>query len=219
MLDIGGWNGCSAKFWREHHPAGGEFEIHVFECDAGNLQDIRTLDREHGLNLIIVPGAAWINDEPVRFYFGKSDGGSLCSTKTTGGVNPDAFVKVPAVDLAAYIRKLLPCDELVIKMNCEGAEYALIKHLHEHGLINKVTGWYVQWHYHKIGMTEDEHNAVKSLVPRCYEWRAQSGDGSFRQYFLQSLADNECGTTHKPPVTVKKQTISEVPYDCKDTQK
>ena len=188
FLDIGAWRGSSAQFWREHHPQGAEFEIHCFECDAANVGILRELDKTKSLGLTIEPAAAWINDKPQRFYYGKNDGGTMFSSKTTGGIDPSKFREVPSIDLAKYIREycLEGVEFLAVKMNCEGAEYPLIRYLNAEGLIDKVDRWYIQWHWKKIGMPEEEHKIVSSMVPEYFQWNLPAGE-TFVSYFLGSL--------------------------------
>lgn len=191
FLDVGGFNGLSSLFWRVVHPCGWDFDIHVFEPSHVNAELIREKNRDKKLGLVLVEKAAWISNEPQRFYYGKQDGGTLISTKKTGGIHPDQFYEVKTVDLSEYIIKNFSgASFLAIKLNCEGAEYALIKHLQERGILPLVNRWYIQWHYKKIGMTQAEHEKVVALVPGWLKWEAQTkGErlGEFVSYFRRNL--------------------------------
>ena len=91
--------------------------------------------------------AAWVHDQGMPYR----DRG-MCSSVTDEGEKV-----VPTFDLAEFIdtyRK--PNDEIILKLDCEGAEYVLIPHLIETGAIHHVStlllevhpphlanGWYV----------------------------------------------------------------------------
>ena len=185
FIDIGGYNGVSAEFFRNNHPEGKDFEIYTFECDERN---IAILKNRPELNINLIEKAAWIYDGEVKYYYGVSDGGTLYPSKSTGNINPSVFVWVPTIDLARFIlSNFNDEDYIVIKMNCEGSEYELIPHLKKYGLINWVDKWYIQWHYQKIGLSEAEHNRISDIIPKWWPWNCQLYAEDFKEVFKQSL--------------------------------
>ena len=158
FLDIGAYDGNDSKWFLENNPEG---KVFAFECDKRNVEAIK----KRGLDIRLIEAAAWIYDGEVEYYYGNPDGGTLLSCKKTGGINPFNYYSVPCIDFAKFMKdNFIKADHITIKMNCEGSEYQLINHIKRTNLIEWVDKWYVDWHYHKIGMKESEHNDIAKLI-------------------------------------------------------
>ena len=156
FIDIGAHKGESCDMLLKHRPG---FEVVCFEPDPRNQKIIK----EKGYPLM--SGAAWMYDGKIKLYTGLPESNSLYSTKTTGGIRKDKFIWVQCFDLAEFIRSnYTKQDHIIIKMNCEGAEYNLIPHLKDNGLLDWIDKWYVQWHWNKIGVSEREHNHISGMI-------------------------------------------------------
>lgn len=187
FLDIGGWNGASAIFFRKYHPQGSEFEIFTFEPDKKNIQTIKSKK----LPITLIEKAAWSRNGKIKFYPGGAmpgSGGTLYSQKTTGNINPKVFYEVEAIDIAEFINKnFIKTDYIILKMNCEGAEYEIIPHLKKMGMIDWIDKWFVQWHYEKLKMSKERHISTASILPEWHEWDCQCHELTFKDKFIKSL--------------------------------
>lgn len=184
FLDIGAWNGSSTSFFRENHPDEKNFEIYMFECDKRNIEKIKNKD----LNAILIEKAAWSSNGIQKYYYGLDDGGTLYSTKITGNINPKNYHEIETIDLAEFITSNFSKDDyIIIKMNCEGAEYEIIPHLQKKNLIEWIDKWYVQWHWHKIKLDKAVHDDIVKLIPKSFSWGAQINSDAFINKFKQSL--------------------------------
>jgi FkbM family methyltransferase len=166
FLDIEAGEGTSVRYFQRLNKG---FEIFSFEPDKRNIHTIQS----RGLKTNLIPAAAWITDGEKRFYPGKEViSGTFYENKKTGGVNKDKFYMVKTVELAGFIRKnFIKEDYIVLKLNCEGAEYDLIPHLKTEGLIPWINTWYVDWHWKKIRMSEERHNEIMRMIPKHKPWR------------------------------------------------
>ena len=181
FIDIGAWDGTSAEFFLRTHPQARSFNIYSFECDKRNIQTII----KKRLPVFLIEGAAWVKNGIAKYYYGNDDGGTLYKSKKTGNINPNNFYEVPCFDIAEFIKtKFIKTDNIIIKLNCEGAEYGIIPHLKKAGLIDWIDKWFVQWHYRKIGMTEADHNNVVKMIPGFCEWNCQCLEQEFKPIFL-----------------------------------
>lgn len=88
-----------------------------------------------GTFVYVMPVAAWTHDGVVGF---KPQG-------TSGHI---AFYAppVPCVDLADLIDLWSSRDEIILKLDAEGAEYPLLEHLIERGADEKLELAIVEWH-------------------------------------------------------------------------
>ena len=181
FIDIGGWTGVSTEFFLKNHPNGKEFKHFIFEPDKRHIE---TLKRK-GLN--VIPAAAGTYDGEVKYYWPISStlaGGSIYSTKQTGGICETRFYKVKSVDIRRFIEQLkdiAKADYIVVKMNCEGAEYEIIPHIKD----LKIDKYYIQWHWDKIGISKAKHDMVAAMIP-WYPWEAQFKSERFRKEFIKT---------------------------------
>lgn len=96
---------------------------------------LRTAIVEDGCKVNLKPEAAWLYDG----FIGYQEQGI---TSYVGEmVGPAA---VPCFDLAKFIRSLE--DEVVLKLDCEGAEAHLLPYLHEDGADALLSLILVEWH-------------------------------------------------------------------------
>lgn len=184
FIDIGGWDGSSSEFFIKNHPNGKSFEVFIFECDKRNIDKIR----KKNLGATLIEKAAWSSAGTQRYYYGKDDGGSLYSAKKTGGLKPNVYYDVKTIDIADFLAELFsPEDNIIMKLNCEGAEYEIIRRLHQMGMLGWIKKWYVQWHWKKIGLSLEEHTEIANMIPGHYGWDCQGRGESFLPTFLKSL--------------------------------
>jgi FkbM family methyltransferase len=81
--------------------------------------------------------AAWTYDGYIGFRKEGDDG-------IRSHVDPQSVAQVPCFDLANFLLGLP--SGVILKMDCEGAEYTLIPHLIETGAIEKVELLLIEWH-------------------------------------------------------------------------
>lgn len=157
FLDCGAWTGASVDYFLKHYPGAKEFKIHSFECLPENLHELRKR------NVTVHNKAVWVSKGFHRFYKGQSESGSLYKEKTTGGVNPNNFIIVRTIDIAQFIKKFKD-DYIVIKLNIEGAEYEVIPHMKDCGVLDLVNEWFIQWHWDKIRLSFEKHNRISQMI-------------------------------------------------------
>ena len=104
---------------------------------------------EKGTHLILSRSAAWTHDGKVGF-----------TVANLGGHVEDGAVQVPCIDLARFILEL-PDDDIILKMDAEGAEYTLIPHLVTKKADLRLDLFMVEWHCEVCGhgIWKDDHPA------------------------------------------------------------
>ncbi len=156
FINVGAHHGDVAVKFIKDNP---NFKLYLFECDRDNIKMLKN----RGFNPI--EKAAWSSNGKIKYYYGKSDGGTLYAGKKTGSINPRRYYEVESIDMAEFMKDNFSKDDyIVMKMNCEGSEYEIIPHLKKHNLLGWVDKWIVDWHWKKIGMDEDQHNRIKEMV-------------------------------------------------------
>jgi len=114
IIDCGGNLGLSAIWFRRQHP---NCRLVVYEADPALVPTLkRNLDHAHLEGVLVRNAAVWTHKGLVRF---------APTGRDTGKLDENGSLQVEAVDLAEQ----LPASVDVLKLDIEGAEYEVLKHL------------------------------------------------------------------------------------------
>jgi len=117
---------------------------------------------ESGTNVVLRREAAWTYDGQVRFMEDGLNGQIGSSEK---------WPLVACIDLARFIRTL-PEGELILKLDAEGAEYELLRHLVRESVDTRLSQVLVEWHYlNDPALVRRRQLIERSLTCPIEEWR------------------------------------------------
>lgn len=153
FVDLGAYVGDSCQRYLAAHAV-----EHAFLFEPNPAIQVSPPDCPYSL----LRAAAWIRDGTAPLYIGRhyaGEGSSLLAEKTTGGLGDP--IEVPTIDFAAWLAPFAGRD-VVIKINVEGAEYALIDHLHARGVLGIPRVIYLSLHNAKVGRTEADDERIRS---------------------------------------------------------
>jgi FkbM family methyltransferase len=136
------------------------FEIHTFE--ANPECNINERIKQIPLNIIPYNKAVWIEDGFVHFnqeHHKKSQTGSPTdgySDKDGWGSSIDGIgfnhpgyeekIQIPSINFSNFVSKL-PIDSYIIcKMDIEGSEFSVLRHMIQENTINRISKIYVEFH-------------------------------------------------------------------------
>jgi len=175
FLDCGGHKASSVKMFYRYYPEATQYEVHSFEANP----HLHHFFKEKKTKLH--PKAVWIKDGEIEFWIGRNPvnmSATLIEGKTTGNFREKPIV-VPCLDFSRWLKKNFTIeDHIVLKLDIEGAEYAVLNKMFEDGTIDYISDLYVDWHYSKIPMNKDDHFAMlarlqqRGLVAK--DWAAES---------------------------------------------
>jgi len=160
-----------------------EWRIIAFEASPRMIQPLQQLQQEYS-NVrqqqpleLHVPVAVWTSDgdtiplgiddtteEQKGWLAGEKHGewGSSVLYNAT-----ETVVAVPTLDLSRFVRELTACaaptDILYLKMNVEGAEFSVIRHMIAQGTLCRLNHVDVYWHSHLIQQPEAERQRWKTI--------------------------------------------------------
>lgn len=152
-IDCGSFDGDTYRRFLNTWPNAASFESYLFEPDA-RIEGPAQTRRE----------AAWVHDGSMEFFYGDPQSSTLVHDKTTGAVDYTHPIIVPCFDLARWVQRFDGYDQVVLKLDIEGAEYAVLEHMLEQSVLGIVTHLYVDWHWYKIGVSEQVHHALISRI-------------------------------------------------------
>ena len=136
-------------------------EIHSFEPNPALWE---------GVSGILHKEAAWIEDGEAEFYLGsKADGSTLTKGKITRGIDYEHPMRVKTIDLGKWIKDTFQKDDyIILKLDVEGAEETILRHMLEDGSIIYINRLLVEWHYRKFNTLkyEDAHRLMSLLLKR-----------------------------------------------------
>lgn len=118
-------------------------------------------------NVTCIPKGVWCRDETLRLYIHEDNDQDPVSHSTGSSLLPEKpnisanhFLEVPVVDLAAFLKKL-PKPPRVLKMDVEGAECVVLKHLLDEGVLGEIGHVFVETHESKIPELAPKLDALK----------------------------------------------------------
>lgn len=164
------------------------FEIHTFE--ANPACDIEKRIKKINLNIKPHLKAVWVEDGNVLFNQenhkksrtgsptdGNSDfDGWGSSVDGIGFHHPgyESKVLVPSINFSKFVSDL-PSSNLICKMDIEGSEYVVLRHMIEENTIHKIQELYVEFHDRFMPNESAETNEIlidkiKSFGTKVHRW-------------------------------------------------
>jgi FkbM family methyltransferase len=156
FLDCGAHDGCSVRKFLDIVKDSSEYEIHSFEPNP-------KLEKYHPVGpAIFHKSAVWTEDGDITFYnFSTTGGSSILDIKNQRNLRkvnekpkwmekfgkPEA-IKVNSINLSNWIKDSFEEEDyIIIKMDIEGAEYAILQQMILDGTIEYVNELWIEWHF------------------------------------------------------------------------
>ena len=158
-IDCGCYKGTIIEEFLYSLNKNNEYKIYAFESNPF----LRDFNYGEGIN--VIHKACWVYDGEVDFYIDTtnpiSQGCSICKEKDTGYLDKEHPMSVPCIDFSKWLLDTFSQeDTLIVKMNIEGAEYDVIEKCIKDGSINLIKELFIEWHYDRVGISEDRHDAI-----------------------------------------------------------
>jgi FkbM family methyltransferase len=178
FIDLGAFTGDTAREFLDHYPGADQFSYHLFECRPS----ITVIPPEGVARVHVHRHAAWIRDGEVTFYESATRfGSSLLKEKKTGYLRLRKPLTVPCLCFSTWLREQARSAEyVVVKMNVEGAEYAILRQMIGCGTLGLVDELFVELHGEKVGVGVEENAA---LVQQMVEGGLHEGRPEFWPQF------------------------------------
>jgi FkbM family methyltransferase len=170
LIDCGANVGGSLRKFMDDYP---DSELFAFEPNSELISTIANVvaSGSRPQAATIANQAVWIRDGTVDLFLGHHESSTLLEGKTVPRrynqqIDYTAPRVVPCIDFSAWIRRTFSeDDEIIVKMNIEGAEYPVLSKMVEDETLGLVSALFVEWHYDRFGhMTREDHLAVVEQV-------------------------------------------------------
>jgi len=167
FIDLGAYNGDTIKLAMKKYP---DFDRYIgFEPAPSLYKKAKRRLKKYSKVKMRMLAASITSSKTAKLFLNYrrgakgilGSGSTLCGTKTSGNINKKITVTVRTIDFAEYLRDNFSIDDfIVLKVDIEGTEYPLFKHLVTTGAISYVDKIYCEWHYKRIGLSKDKHQEV-----------------------------------------------------------
>ena len=165
FIDLGANTGeVSAKFAQETPEAA------IFCVEPNRELIAHLVDASFGVGrpFTILCAAAWTHDGMVDFF---QSGASAASTVVAGKVEPSHWpaidytrsTAVPCFDLSQWLSDNFRGCDITLKMDVEGAEYALLERMMQDRTLGLVGRLLCEWHWDRFpAVTREQHDAIRT---------------------------------------------------------
>jgi len=174
FIDCGGHQATSIQFFRRVYPEAEKYRIYSFEANPNFAEFYKPFS-----DVTYCKAAVWIEDGHILFYNNNGGASSVIEGKAKLGGFQEAGVAVPCFDFSKWLKSNFSVDDyIILKMDIEGAEYAVLEKMFGDGTLAYIDKLFIEWHCAKTGgdVSIERHlrvleNVVDSgLVP--YKWSA-----------------------------------------------
>jgi len=160
FVDLGAFSGSYINKFKKSSMYNSGFRIYAFECNP-HLRDIK-----YGEGVEVIHKAAWITDGELSFFVSrkspaKIQGSSVYKEKKTGNLDVEHPTMVQCCDFSNWLKtNFSPDDNIIVKMNIEGAEYDVLEKCIADGTIRYIKTAWILWHWKRCGIPVERHNAI-----------------------------------------------------------
>ena len=159
FVDCGFHHGESTlNFQRSRRFREASWKCFAFEADPVLALAPTLLDTQ------LLHAAIW-NQSGLHPFFRATDpeGSTLLPNKSTGEFS--APFQVPTFNFGTWLLTTFSqADTVIVKMNIEGAEYAVLDSLLADGSVQRITELWVEFHDVKVGYTLDDNNLLLERI-------------------------------------------------------
>lgn len=119
-----------------------------------NIQSYNTALSDHNGHVTLNIETACLKHQNYESPMGQ--GTSILDMSVWGGVKSigrfDTTIEVECIDFSAWIKQhYWDTDYIVLKLDIEGAEYQVLQHMFDTGVLSWINQLYVEWHAHMTG--------------------------------------------------------------------
>lgn len=170
FIDCGGHIGLAVAKFRRTNTG---FTVYSFEPCPHLSRHYR--DRK---DIVFSDSAVWIRDGEIDMYVDTSApdayGSSLFREKITGRLDRDHPIRVKCFDFSRWVGEHFTlADYVVLKMDIEGAEYAVLDKMLTDGTIDLIDVLYAEFHYMKIGVDALKHDELVARLRKRVDLRPE----------------------------------------------
>jgi FkbM family methyltransferase len=143
-------------------------DVYLFECNPSHiptLEEIKNTKKE--FNFIVKNEALWVEDIEKDFFISIDQWGDLGCTLLSNKrerLDLENPLRVKCIDITNLLNEFDDNDYVVLKLDIEGAEYEVLRHMLNNNSIEKINELYVEFHDHFFN--ENSHQLKNELLQK-----------------------------------------------------
>jgi FkbM family methyltransferase len=165
FIDLGSHFGAIIRKFMTSKSCSPSCKIYAFEPSPVITEETFS---KYPKNVIIYKKVAWVKEGMVDFFINKNpklQGSSVCKEKKTGKLDKEHPIKIECMDFGKWLKdNFSPNDDIILKMNIEGAEYTLLPRMVEDGSIKMIKKLYLFHHWYKIKLPKSADEDIMSKL-------------------------------------------------------
>ena len=168
FIDCGSYDGCSVRKFNDLYDKGNDYEYYCFEGNPNLFIWHPVNDR-----CVFHRNIVYSSNDTVDFFIHDVSGGSTVSKEKHQGYidkyqTPSHIVKYNPVILSSFIdRNFKKEDYIVLKLDIEGAEFAVLEDLIQKKQIEFINKILIEWHTGSRTDHEDPDAFIKEFDKKC----------------------------------------------------
>ncbi len=171
FIDGGGNNGCSVRYFKKELDIANEYEVFSFEPNLEFKEIYENLIEEYSIKYF--PLALSTYNGEITFYKNLSNSAANTTDEVKGkkpGVGSHIsgkveIEKVKCIDLDNFIKTEFSIEDYIhLKLDIEGAEYAVLGKMIEAGSIDYINKLSIEWHNSKCGISRNEDKRLEGII-------------------------------------------------------
>lgn len=168
FIDLGAYNGDTIALALKHIP--GITQVYGFEPLEGPYKEM--CERFQGRGYYLRRAAGDIEVGEAKVYVGSAYGDISSSLNINNpNCDPERYEVISKIDFPEWLRGNFSGagdrPYIILKMNIEGGEYAILDKLLSDKTIRLIDELYCDWHWYYIGVSEAEHHQLVRRLRQC----------------------------------------------------
>lgn len=178
FCDLGCYNGDTVEQfinWGQVFANVSDATIYAFEPNPNfqkEWEDLYERQIKHVKDIVFEQSAAWIDDKGLEFSLWNESPEGSTVMKDKRNWYAGKVVGVPSFDFSEWLKQF-EGEEIYIKMDCEGAEYPILRKMIEDGSDKLCKLIFIEFHANKMGekWLEEQAWIIDNLKCKWIEWR------------------------------------------------
>ena len=142
FIDGGAHQATSVENFKNNYSGAEEYEIFSFEANSGFK---KYFNKHPDVKLEIA--LVWTKDGEEQFFNANNESSSVYKRKSGRGKKQT----IKSINFDRYIKENFNKeDEIILKLDIEGAEYEVLEHMIENGSIRYINKLFIEWHCRKV---------------------------------------------------------------------
>jgi FkbM family methyltransferase len=199
FIDCGANLGQSALAFREllGQEKFEEFIVYCFEPSKKIYSKLQE-NTSSFTNIICSPQAAWVSDGTIDFFDTGNESSTTETTKINTRTDKTTLISAESIDLSRFIEELPKPNYVYLKIDIEGGEYRLFKHLKQTGSLKNIDCCLIELHAVKMSdkSIQDDFEIIDILEE--FEVKTHTWDGN------SALKNKKFGQIYNKDLVIKE---------------